>query len=385
MCLRCAIVIPRKTAGAVKELEKVDQKKKETAVQYLYPPNHTLPQQSDMKAPCMHCGQRPNNGMGVKNVTMVVLTTVFSIIAAVASAIAILIAFSPADVAVDAPRGDNITTNARNHMELHDAEKATIKLSEVFHTYSHNDDGERIEHHSYSFFCTGVLISPYLAVTANHCFEDGKLNVKENGTTNIAAEIFYGDSGQVGITGVAFHPERDLAVVELIRPIYINHYPKLSDTVDENKPAYTLGWESDREYLVANRTVPSSTLRVFRNNKHHQDKDSGQFMGLEAPSVVAVSPNASVKPGDSGGAIIQDGKIVGVLSGNRSNPISGAKQMIHYAPVGKYGWFNCLPMFKKDVGKLEKCFQALEQPDKNYPLPYADNESMVNAMVKMYR
>jgi hypothetical protein len=138
---------------------------------------------------------------------------------------------------------------------------------------------------------SGVAIAPQLVLTAAHVVKGGGDITVTNGFTSVTGTI------------TAFDPEADLALIALDRPI-----GRTFDRYDGDASAIADGTDAVA-YVMRDGDVVTVPVTVRRSITLQSDDIYVQGM-YEHP---AWELDAEIQSGDSGGAVLVDGEVIGVL------------------------------------------------------------------------
>jgi hypothetical protein len=138
---------------------------------------------------------------------------------------------------------------------------------------------------------SAVAITPRLVLTAAHVVKGGGAITVTNGFTSTTGTI------------AAFDPEADLALVALDRPI-----GRTFDLYDGDASSIADGTEAVA-YVMRDREVVTVPVTVRRSITLQSEDIYVQGMYEHA----AWELDAEIQSGDSGGAVLVDGEVIGVL------------------------------------------------------------------------
>lgn len=146
--------------------------------------------------------------------------------------------------------------------------------------------------------CTGTAIDPHWVITARHCVEAA---AKPGGSVRTGQgdnqKVFKVDRHEVA-------PRGDIALLHTEEDMGLNKYASVADTVPDGD-VNIYGWSSDGS--GGSTRLPSAEAEV---------RGQSPLALFDAPTAldVALKHGARIQPGDSGGAILADGKVAGIMS-----------------------------------------------------------------------
>lgn len=146
--------------------------------------------------------------------------------------------------------------------------------------------------------CTGTAIDPHWVITARHCVEAA---AKPGGSVRTGQgdnqKVFKVDRHEVA-------PRGDIALLHTEEDMGLNKYASVADTVPDGD-VNIYGWSSDGS--GGSTRLPSAEAEV---------RGESPLALFDAPTAldVALKHGARIQPGDSGGAILADGKVAGIMS-----------------------------------------------------------------------
>lgn len=146
--------------------------------------------------------------------------------------------------------------------------------------------------------CTGTAIDPHWVVTARHCVEAA---AKPGGSVRTGQgdnqKVFKVDRHEVA-------PRGDIALLHTEEDMGLNKYASVADSVPDGD-VNIYGWSSDGS--GGSTRLPSAEAEV---------RGESPLALFDAPTAldVALKHGARIQPGDSGGAILADGKVAGIMS-----------------------------------------------------------------------
>ncbi len=146
--------------------------------------------------------------------------------------------------------------------------------------------------------CTGTAIDPHWVITARHCVEAA---AKPGGSVRTGQgdnqKVFKVDRHEVA-------PRGDIALLHTEEDMGLNKYASVADSVPDGD-VNIYGWSSDGS--GGSTRLPSAEAEV---------RGESPLALFDAPTAldVALKHGARIQPGDSGGAILADGKVAGIMS-----------------------------------------------------------------------
>ena len=146
--------------------------------------------------------------------------------------------------------------------------------------------------------CTGTAIDPHWVITARHCVEAA---AKPGGSVRTGQ----GDNQKVyKVDRHEVAPRGDIALLHTEEDIGLNKYASVADSVPDGDVTI-YGWSSDGS--GGSTRLPAAEAEV---------RGQSPLALFDAPTAldVALKHGARIQPGDSGGAILADGKVAGIMS-----------------------------------------------------------------------
>lgn len=146
--------------------------------------------------------------------------------------------------------------------------------------------------------CTGTAIAKHWVITARHCTDMAR---KPGGSVRTGQ----GDAQTVyEVDRVEVAPHGDIALMHTVEPIELSRYAEVAAEAPSGE-VNIYGWSSDGS--GGSTQLPSAKGTV---------EGESELSLYDAPVAlkVALSGGARIQPGDSGGAIISDGKVAGIMS-----------------------------------------------------------------------
>ena len=146
--------------------------------------------------------------------------------------------------------------------------------------------------------CTGTAIDPHWVITARHCVEAA---AKPGGSVRTGQgdnqKVFKVDRHEVA-------PRGDIALLHTEEDMGLNKYASVADSVPDGD-VNIYGWSSDGS--GGSTRLPAAEAEV---------RGQSPLALFDAPTAldVALKHGARIQPGDSGGAILADGKVAGIMS-----------------------------------------------------------------------
>lgn len=146
--------------------------------------------------------------------------------------------------------------------------------------------------------CTGTAIGEHWVITARHCVEAAK---------KLGGSVRTGQGAEQKVYDVdrwEIAPRGDIALAHTAQPMQLTHFAEVSDMVPSGD-VNLYGWSSDGS--GGSTTLPSADGKV---------EGESPLALFEAPSALQVTlqNGARIQPGDSGGAIFDDGKVAAIMS-----------------------------------------------------------------------
>lgn len=172
--------------------------------------------------------------------------------------------------------------------------------------------------------CTGTAIAPQWVLTARHCIDASP-------TAGGSVRLGQGDQQRrVTVDRWEAAPAGDMALLHTAEDMGLASYPEVSDTLPELGAARLYGWSSDGSGTTEKLPVAEGEITKFL--------DMSLFGGTQLMNV-DIRNGGKTQPGDSGGPLFVDGKLVGVLSASLGQNESGISPVAAYAPVAEqYHW-----------------------------------------------
>lgn len=142
--------------------------------------------------------------------------------------------------------------------------------------------------------CTGFVVAPKQVVTAKHCVATAKRIVTANGQ-------------EAWIASVRVSAQHDIAILTTEQVLWVAQFAALGHPA-LGRPAQIWGFCPYQISFVPRHALYNGLVETEIQNVGHDA--FGEWLMPAIPGA-----NNTICPGDSGGPIVQDGKVVGVVSG----------------------------------------------------------------------